>query len=107
MVMMTVVIIVTMMMKIFVLLLLRRPHKFSKNFKLGSDKRLIRSKFHTHNTQILGDALQNLIALTPGICKVKVKCTLVQALSSVQTVRPIGGVEVYLYSFMINGTRRG
>ena len=26
---------------------------------------------------------------------------------SVQAVRPIGGVKVYLYSFMINGTRRG
>jgi hypothetical protein len=29
------------------------------------------------------------------------KCTLLQA------VRPIGGIELYLYSFTTNGTRRG
>jgi hypothetical protein len=36
----------------------------------------------------------------------KVKCTLVQALRLCTGHRFIGGVEVELYSFMTNGTRR-
>ena len=47
--------------------------------------------------------LQTIFCLS---LKVKVKCTLYRHWGSVQAVRPIGGVEVYLYSFMTNGTRR-
>lgn len=43
-------------------------HKFSKNLKHVGAKRVTWSKFRTHDTQILGDTSQNLIALTPGIC---------------------------------------
>ena len=35
-----------------------------------------------------------------AVKKVKVKCTLVQALGLCTAVRPIGGVEVQLYSFL-------
>ena len=36
----------------------------------------------------------NVLRMMLGSDKGKVKCTLVQALSSVKAVRPVGGVEV-------------
>ena len=43
----------------------------------------------------------------PCIVKKKVKCTLVQALGSVQAVRPTEGVQVWLYSFLTTALEGG